>query len=180
MNKDEIVEWCKKYDLEEDKYNKTLELKLGNKLRSIRELDKNDLISIFEWKFQGRLLGRRNRLLKLVKNVDDSTIKKIINTALNMDDDKSRIKKLMEISGVGVALASVVLTFHDPKKYGVFDIHVYDEVFCTDSKTRPKDLFSNLNYYIEFLRRLRGISNEYCIDVRVVEKALFKKNLDKS
>jgi thermostable 8-oxoguanine DNA glycosylase len=180
LTKEQILEWCRKYDTEEDQYNAGLETELGNKLRAEKELDKEDLIKIIEWKFQGRLLGRRKIILNLIENVSDSDIRKIIKEGLTIEDEQLRIKLLMDIRGIGVALASVILTFYDPKDYGVFDIHVYDELFGTSVKTRPKDMFTNLIHYVKLLEKLRKIANRHQLDVRVVEKALFKKNYDES
>jgi len=176
LSKQEIIKWCEKYNKEEDQYNTGLEDELHDKLRNTKELTKEDLIKIVEWKFQGRLLGRRKRILNLIESIGDKDVKRISWEALDNQDEKQRIKKLMEIRGVGPALASVILTFYDPKNYGVYDIHAWRELFGRE----PKSLFSNINNLMQFFSKLREIANDYDLDARVVEKALFKKNYDES
>ena len=180
LDKEEILFWSGKYDQEEDQYNTGLEKELGEKLRSTKEFSKNELIQIIEWKFQGRLLGRRKRTSNLVSDVDDHFIRKVVKESLNEQDDRLRIKKLMGrfggIPGVGLALASVILTFYDPKNYGVYDIHAWREVFGKE----PKNLFSNFENLVRFLHKLREDSKRFNLDVRILEKAYFKKNLDES
>jgi len=180
LDKEEILFWASKYDQEEVAYSTGLEKDLGDKLRSTKELTKDELIQIVEWKFQGRLLGRRKIILNKLSGVDDSFIRKAVKESLNEQDERLRIKKLMGrfggIPGVGLALASVILTFYDPKNYGVFDIHVWREMFGKE----PKNLFGDLENLIEFLGKLREDSKRFNLDVRILEKAYFKKNLDES
>lgn len=176
IDKKELLRWYEKYNQEEDQYNTSLELELGNKLRATKELTKEELIKIIEWKFQGRLLGRRKRILNLIKNIEDFEIRKLSKLSFNEQNEKKRIEYLREIKGVGIALASCILTFYDPKSYGVYDIHIWRELFGRE----PKDLFVKIEYYIKVLEKLREISNGNNIDVRIVEKALFKKNYDES
>jgi len=177
-SRDEILSWYKGYDDDYPERDRQIEEELGNKLRLSKELTKDDLIKIIEWKFQDRTKGRRKIILRLLKDIDDSEIRRVVNVALNTENETLRIKKLRDgITGVGFALASVILTFYAPKNYGVFDIHVYDELFGTNPKTRPKNLFGNCKYYLKFLRKLREIAKKHDLDVRAVEKALFKKNV---
>jgi len=180
LDKEEILFWSRKYDQEETAYSTALERDLGDKLRSTKELSKDELIQIVEWKFQGRLMGRRKIILNKLSGVDDSFVRKVVKESLNEQDERLRIKKLMGrfegIPGVGLALASVILTFYDPKNYGVFDIHAWREL-CGE---QPNDLFSNFENIMKFLKRLRQEAKRMDLDARIVEKAYFKKNLDES
>lgn len=178
MDKNKLLYWLDRYNKEEDRYSSDLEKKLGYKVRINKKLTKEDLRKIIEWKFRGRLIGRRARTLNLIEETEDSEIQAIITRALDCNTDEVRLKKLMDIGGIGIALASVILTFYNPNEYCVFDIHVYDELFHTNSKTRPKDLFSNINYYLQILEKVRHLAKENGLSVREVEKALFKKNLE--
>jgi Holliday junction resolvasome RuvABC endonuclease subunit len=72
-------------------------------------------------------------------------------------------------------LASTILTFYDPKKYAVSDIHIWREMYWKE----PENLFTTENY-LKLLADLRRIGNYYNPDVRTVEKALFKKNIDET
>lgn len=179
LSKEQILDLCKKYDKEEDQWNSSLEKQLGNQLRVSTEMSRENLIEVIKWKFATNP-HRLKRELNLVGSVDDREIKRLSKLAFNNEDEILRIKHLMEIKGVGLAVASAILTFYDPIKYGVFDIHIYDELFNTNPKTRPKDISNNPELYIKLLEKLREIANRYNLNVRVVEKALFKKNYDES
>jgi hypothetical protein len=69
---------------------------------------------------------------------------------------------------IGPAVASTILTFSDPKNYGVFDFHVWQEVFNEKLKGYT------VKNYIKLLYKLREIANKYDVEVRTVEKAFLQ------
>jgi hypothetical protein len=79
------------------------------------------------------------------------------------------------LNGVSPVLASVILSFFDPKKYGVFDVNVWRVLLGNE----PPNLFSTQNY-LKLLAALRKTAGKQNLDARVVEKAYFKKALDES
>jgi len=174
LNKPEILEWAKKYDREYPWWVKR-ETEVGNRLRANEELSKTDLIEIIEWKFKD-LKGRRTRVTKYAKETDDAVLRKVSKLVfdLNKNCDKYKLKLLCIFDGIGVAIASVILTFYDPQNYGVFDIHVWRELFGKE----PKNLFTTENC-LRLFSELRNMSKEYNVPVRTIEKALFKRNYDK-
>lgn len=176
MDKKAILFWRDKYDKEEYLYNKGDEEELRGKFRKNGHITKDDLRKIIGWKFQGRLEGRQKRILKFLDDVDGELIKDISRLAFENKDDKTRIKLLCVIDGVGPAVASVILAFYDPKNYGVFDTRVWRELFGKE----PKDLFSNAKHIARYFERLREISTWAGLPARDVEKAHFKKNYDEN
>lgn len=178
MTKKEIIYWRNKYNREEDlgdKSLKTLEKRLGRKFKKNKLVAKSDLIEIVKWKFQSpQLVGRRKLILGYIAKNRESIIKEKTKLAFDNKDDGFRLKKISELKGVGYALSTVILSFYDPKNYGVLDIHAWRELFGRE----PKDLFSKYKYTIKFIRKLRKISNKTKLPCRDIEKALFKKNLD--
>lgn len=119
--------------------------------------------------------GRKNRELKLVAKIDEQVLKKVSNLVFNLNtsQDIYKIKILSALYGIGPAVASTILTFFDPKNYGVFDVHVWREVFGKESKNP----FTAENY-VKLLSKLREIAKREGLEVRTIEKALFKKNYD--
>lgn len=180
LSKDELLHWLDKYNKEEDLYNTGLEEELRIKFQKNRFITKNDLKRIVEWKFQGRLKGRQKRILNLLSSVEDDFIQNVSKLAFQTEDDRTRLSLLSSIRGVGNALSSVILTFFNPNKYGVLDIHDWRELYDKKQGEEPPDLFLNHKRAIDFFQKLREISFETGLCCRDVEKALFKKNLEKS
>jgi len=175
MDREEILYWKGKYETEEDLYTKGDEEELKEKFRKNKYLDKEDLIRIVKWKFQGRLTGRQQRLLRLIGPLESSFIQDISSLAFKTKDDEIRLKLLMIVKGVGVALASVILAFYDPQQYGVLDIHAWRGLFGEE----PKDLFTNMKHALFFFDKLRDISARVNLPCRDIEKAIFKRDIDK-
>jgi len=176
MTKDEILFWRDKYNKEEDLYNKGVEEKLRKRFRENNFITKSDLQTVIKWKFQGRLLGRQKRFLKVLKSVNEKFIKKISYLTFQSKEDEIRLRLLSSIKMAGNALASVILTFYDPKEYGVLDIHAWRGLFGKE----PPDIFSNTKHAIKFFTKLREISRKTGLPCRDIEKAIFKKDLDES
>ena len=176
MKKQEILYWSGRHDEQFPRGIKE-EREIGGRLRETKELTKRGLIDIIKWKFEG-LEGRKKRELDLMADVDEQILKKVSNIVFNLNasQDIYRIRLLCALRhGIGVAVASTILTFFDPKNYGVFDFHVWQEIF--GEKLEGK--YTVLNY-VKLLSKLREIAEKYDLHVRTVEKAFYKKNYDES
>jgi hypothetical protein len=176
MNKNEILKWETVYNKEEELYNPGLEEELRTKFQKDKFVTKKDLEEIVKWKFQGRLKGRGKRILNLLNSVEDEFIQQVSKLAFQAEDDKIRLSLLTSIKVVGVALSSVILTFYDPKRYRIIDIHDWQEMFGKE----PADLFTDYKHTLKFFAKLRKIADETGLTCRVIEKALFMKNLKDS
>ncbi len=113
---------------------------------------------------------------KCSRNVPKSNIETTFVRAMTTPDEGLRLKELDELPGIGPAMVSVILTFYDPSKYGVLDIHVWRELFGPE----PSGLFQGSRCLMLFLQDLRSIAARHSMRARTVEKALFQKNYDES
>ena len=176
MQPHEISEWLEKYNSKNESFD--LEKEIENTISQKNFLTKEDLIKIVKWRFPKGLEKNRERVIDFLEQMDGSEIEKITREAFEIEEESKKIRKLCEIKGVGISLASCVLTFHNPEKYCVFNTHVYDEIFKIE--TRPNNFFSNPNHYLDMLNEIRKFSEKYNLKVRDVGKALFKKKCDES
>ena len=152
------------------------ESELGDKFRKTKEVTKSDLLQVVEWKFKD--LPWKNDRLKDVANIDDTEIRRKSHDVFGMssENDLDKVNGL-RFYGVGTATISAVLTFYNPKEYGVFDRHVWREFFGKEPKNEYLWTAEN---YLKLLAELRKIANQYSLNARTVEKAYFKKNLDET
>lgn len=170
IRKKKILWWNRKYDEDYPWWNQ-IEKDLGEKIRKNKELAKNDLLQMVEWKFK-TFEGRMKKVKKLVEKNSEDEIKRRSREVFQSASDSFKVDNLTRLFGVGPALASTILTFYDPEQYGVFDIHVWREIFGKE----PSNLFTTKNY-LKLLEELRKLSDRHNLQVRIVEKALFKKNI---
>ncbi len=150
---------------------------LGHQLRTERELGLEGLREIVEWKFV-TLPGRITRTRNLLRVHSDTFIRSLTRQALALplDQEAARIHDLRRIRGIGVSLASVILTFYDPEHYCIYDIHVMREVYGPE----PRSMFVSSQHYLRLLRDLRARSQRLHLSVRTLEKALFQKNIERT
>jgi len=136
---------------------------VGSEIRRKGYLTYDQLLEISDWK-----AGRRNR--RNVRKNKPQRVVEITKNALSFDDDESRIKTLCwpNLNGVRVPVASTILTFYDPEKYGVIDQHtsrslyrnrsVLEEV-CGPSRFFEKKKLTGFTVrdYLEYLRIIRKV-----------------------
>jgi hypothetical protein len=174
-NRDEIVRWSSLYDEKRSLPDLQIEDDVGSRLRETRELSKADLVKMVNWKFES-LPGRKRLMLARVGSVGQERISETFRRALDADCEKTTISELLGLPGIGPAMASVILTFYDPSKYAVLDIHAWRELFGRE----PQSLFQGPKCLLKFLKKVRVISGMHGLDARTVEKALFQRNYDRS
>ena len=176
MQLQEVSEWLQKYNIKNESFD--LEKEIENTISRKIFLTKEDLIKIVKWRFPKGLEKNRERVINFLEQMDGSEIEKITQEAFEIEEESKKIRKLCKIKGVGISLATCILTFHNPQKYCVFNTHVYDEIFKIE--TRPRNIFSIPDYYLDMLNEIRKFAEKYNLKVRDVGKALFKKKCEES
>jgi len=175
LSNQDILELATKYD-EDYPWWTNEEKRIGDQIREDNEFGMDTLKEIVHWKFK-TLPGREKRVNNLLKNHTDEEVMKLTSWILPLPtrEDHNKVTGLCELKGIGVALASTILTFHNPHDYCVYDIHVMREVYGEE----PKYMFTGCKHYLRLLEYLRLKSKKLDLPVRTIEKALFKKNIDR-
>ncbi len=172
MDKRDFLKWSQKYDKDQAQ----VERGLGARFRKARVMSRADLALVVEWKFKDDE-AKRKRVLELVARNDEASVVRVSSQAFNLpgDNDACRINYFMMLEGVSPVLASVILSFFDPKQYCVFDVYAWRSLLGNE----VPNLFSTVNY-LKLLVALRKTAAKHNLDVRTVEKALVQKKLDEA
>ena len=175
MEKKDFLKWSARYDKDQG-WLAQVERELGARFRRTKVMTGADLARVVEWKFSGDEAKKR-RVLELVARNDEASVLRVSSQAFNLpvDDDTCRMNCLTMLEGVSPVLASVVLAFFDPKRYGVFDVYAWRASLGNE----VPNLFSTVNY-LSLLAVLRKTAAKHNLDVRTVEKALVQKKLDEA
>ena len=173
MEKDDLVNWVKKYEESDYGWSSKCEKEVGFNIRKNKFLTKSDLNEIIKWKFQS-LPGRKKIFLGYADKLNEKDLKEDTSTIFKEKDELKKIELLLRFKGIGISLASVILTFYNPKDYCIFDIHIWRELFGKEPKN-----FYTIENYLRLLKELRKMSSSCVLNVRDIEKALFQKNLEK-
>jgi hypothetical protein len=170
LDKTYFLNWSAKYDKEHPWWAEQEKI-LGDQLRRDRRFNREFLERVIEWKFKTVPMWR-DRNLERLKGVPDSKIIASSNRFFEATDTSSKVNAL-KLDGIGVSVASVVLTFLDPSQYCVHDTHVWRRIYGGDVKG-----IHTLNHYLKLLGDLSDTSVRVGLPIRTVEKALFKEDLD--
>jgi hypothetical protein len=175
LDKADFLKWSRKYDKETGIWRQK-EAELSAKLQKNKMLTPDDLVQIVEWQFKDHD-AKKSKVLEAVSKNDPENLGRISSQVFNVAvaEDAYRMRSLTMLNGVSPVLASVILAFFDPKRYGVFNKHAY----CALLGNEPPNLFTTQNY-LRFLAALRKLACKHNLDARTIEKALVAKSLNKS
>lgn len=165
--------WSRKYD-KAFGWQAQRERELGAKFRRNKALAVKDLAAVVEWKFKEDP-EKLARMQELIARNDEERVARISSQVLCLPqgDDAYRLNGLTALEGISPVLASVILAFFDPKRYGIFDQSVWKRLLGNP----PPGLYSPQNY-IRFLLALRKTAAKHNLEARVIDKALYKKSID--
>ena len=175
MNKADFLIWSRKYD-KTFGWQAQRERELGAKFRKTKILTCADLASVVEWKFKDDL-EKKTRVLSLVARNDESNVNRISSQAFSIPccEDGYRMSCLTLLEGISPVIASIILTFFDPKQYAILDACAWKALLGNP----PPNMQTTQNY-LKLLRAIRKTAAKQNLDARVIDKALFRKGLDGS
>lgn len=170
MDKSDFILWSRKHDKSMG-WRLNREQMLGARFRRNKILTMEDLALVVEWKFWDEP-EKKKRILELVARNDTAKVEHISSQVFNLPqtDDAFRMNCLLTLEGVSPVLASVILSFFDPKQYGILDEAVWKPLLGNP----PPNLLSTANYQ-KLLLALRKTAAKHNLDVRVIDNALYKK-----
>lgn len=156
--------------------SRRLILKFEN-LKTIRKdffLDKEDFDEILIWKLQNQ--HDRQSIIRL-KNTAEN-IKLITQTAFaikhkNFDvETELRINALCVLYGVGIPVASAILTICYPTKYAVIDYRNWQQIY----KTNEKKNYFTIKEYLDYLSKITDLSNKFRFTTQEIDLAIWTKD----
>jgi hypothetical protein len=117
---------------------------------------------IVEWK-SARIAG-------LIEKNSATDVAKSLRFATNKGtSEKSAMDTLCKLKGVGIPVASAILTMVYPEKYTIIDFRALEALGIkrgADEET--------VDYYLEYLQTCRSIAGEHRIDLRTLDRALWQ------
>ena len=175
LDKADYLLWSRKYDKTYG-FLAQRERELGSKFRKKKVMTKGDLVAVVEWLFRNEP-DKKARAIEVVNRNSDEGVERISSQVFNLPEgnDLYRMNCLITLEGVTPVLASVILMFFDPKNYGFFDVRIW-KLFLGNA---PSNLLTIMNYQT-LLLSLRKAANKHNLDVRVIDKAIYKKSIDES
>ena len=125
-------------------------------------LERDEFLKICLWK------SRRSKVL-LRKNKEER-VRSITRKAFAEPDEAMKIKTLQKLSGVGLPMASAILSVTDPQKYPVIDIRTM-QALKKMSLIEYKTI--TINSWLKYLDVIEELKKKFKKSAREIDKALF-------
>lgn len=117
---------------------------------------------IIEWK-SARIAG-------LIEKNSAADVAKALRFATDRrTSEKWAMETLCGLKGVGIPVASAILTMVSPEKYTIIDFRALEALGI-----KRGDDEETVDYYLEYLQICRSIAREHGIDLRTLDRALWQ------
>ena len=91
------------------------------------------------------------------------------------NDEYVRVIVLDRLKGVGIPIASAILTLTDPQHYGTIDIRVWQVLYLYgEVNYNPQGTELSIDHWTAYLPKLRQWASEFQVGVRNIERSLFE------
>jgi hypothetical protein len=127
---------------------------------------RTNLAVIFEWKTKGR--GRSR-----IQRNSNAEVSDALKLAAEAKTDRAALAVLTGLRGVGVPVASAILTAMHPKRFTVIDFRALEALGV-------KAPAISIEFYLKYLCECRILAKKHTVDVRTLDRALWQWSKEKS
>jgi len=135
----------------------------------------DDLEWIITWKV-GKAFEKP--VLRHFRSNPDDRISDAIETAVTARAVGDKVDALTSIKGVGVPVASAILLFIDPDRFTVIDERAWRALREMEYIDRELSEVPTIEEYVLYLGACRSLANEYEVDLRTLDRALWTLGVD--
>lgn len=160
---DEPIEYLSESD-EWTEENDLLFGSMSTAVQSRGEISVDELRKISQWKLQG---GRND---SHIERNSDHEVERRSRAALEASNDVEAINELTELSGVGVPVASTVLTVADPSRYAIVDYRAFRGLAAAKPRLVEPDEYTTLATFLGHFRRYLDAPESYAFYVENVRE----------
>ena len=165
----EIGYWARRYTEFQGEYYQATEqgiVELRDKIRERKHLIKAELYQIANWKSPRRAA--------LIYENSEGWIKEVTAQAFATTDDWEKLITLTRLDGIGEPTASAILHLYDEGQYPILDIHA---LWSVGLEKKTRDAYP---FWLEYIAFCRDIANRNGIDMRTLDRALWRYSSDNS
>jgi hypothetical protein len=111
------------------------------------------------------------RIRPQIAQNSEAAVRGVTGAAFLSRDDAMRLRLLLGLRGVGVAVASVVLHFADPRRYPIYDTRVRAALRRLGTRKRFSPTPAG---WVDYAATLRALAEGYGVSLRTLDKALWR------
>lgn len=148
---------------------------LMERLRPARErghLTYDEFFAICYWKEPRQRMRRHWQ--RNSEPLDEPPIVQLTRRALATSDERARIETLLGLHGVGIPVASAILTILEPERYGVIDIRAWQVLHHYGAvSTNPDGRGFSIDEWLNYIGVLRDWAEHLAVSARRIEHTLY-------
>jgi len=142
-------------------------LKIFKKTKQRGWITKSDLIAVCRWKSP--------RAIHHIQSNRPQIVKTISRKAIQSRNEEEKMRLLVLLKGVSIPMASSILMFLNPRKYGVIDIRVWQVLYKLGIvKTNARGTGFSVSEWLLYLDIIRVHALKNNMSVREAEYILFQ------
>ena len=115
---------------------------------------------------------KSDRRIALLSTNTDLEIERALKRALSADDIKDAVHSLIALHGVGVKMASAILTAINPERYTVLDFRALEAVGLDNN--------DDIDFYVLYVGACRRLAQNHGVTMRVFDRANWQWSKRKS
>lgn len=163
LTKREMLTLRDKYVSDENEMTRECQALDAGQRIAIGEFNLSNLEPIIRWKSP--------RPLPLIMSNSSDEVTDALCLAVGARTDRAAVAVLLGLRGVGIPVASAILTAIDPKRFTIIDYRALDSL----DVRRPSP---TVNDYLEYLAFCRSAADEVCVELRDLDRALWQQSKD--
>jgi thermostable 8-oxoguanine DNA glycosylase len=162
----ELGECLKLYDIEDYLFGK-----VRKRFETEDTMEPFDFFAIVTWK------SNRTKT-KIRKGLDDAgkTVQGLMSEVAQAVTPRDKVEVLLQVWGIGLAMASAILTVCDPKKFTVLDYRAWDVLERASLQGLPENYPATPDEYLDYCRVCRRLAERVGMSLRNLDRALWAKS----
>jgi hypothetical protein len=141
-------------------------LTVGEAVRGRGHYTREEFIEVCAWKTP--------RSRPKVASNKKSAVTEVTGRALATSDEETRMSALLELVGVGVPTASVLLYVAFPADYPILDVRALESL-----GVKPRSQYP-VSFWLEYLSACRELSRRAGVSIRTLDKALWQYSKERA
>ena len=160
-----MKQYLKEYDLERQLFGE-----ISKNFRKNKTLSNEEFFKIIIWK-SNRAKGKV--LTGIKKN--NKSVRRIMRDVYDTKNPEEKIKILTKIKGIGLPIASAILTVCYPNKFTILDYRVWN-ILLKDKKVKGKNSPKTISEYLDYVDICKNYAKKLKLSLRDFDKTMWGRS----
>jgi thermostable 8-oxoguanine DNA glycosylase len=170
ITKQFVDRWAEAYDQQQKSKYRAAELEIIRELSTLPEpksLNRDQFLRICLWKTP--------RPRRFYESNSGEEIMRVTREACAATDDLEKLRLLLRLKGVSVAVGSTLLHFLEPDRFAIFDVRARSTL-SRAGLWRRSDSDASPGAWVDYVRLTRALAADIGVSLRKLDKALWAYN----